>query len=354
MDSDSFFERKFRKLVKTPDNGNGMAERLTHDVLDRPIHEHMRTDLVVLHPDLTAESALDAIREQQPPGRIIYFYVADRENRLLGVVPTRRLLLSARNTPLSDLMIKQVISIPHTATALDACEFFIFHKLLAFPVVDEQRRILGVVDVDLYTQEIRDLDRRESQHDLFQLIGVQLSETHQESISELFRRRFPWLLATLAGGLIAAIVINNYYDVASLMMVVSFIPLVISLTSSVTSQSMSLALLFTNERRMSWPQLASKIKTEFITGLFLGLGCALVTGFLVFTSIENIAVFANLLTSIVVTMACAAVLGLVMPSLFRRLNITPQVATGPITIALVDVISLILYFNLSRLFLSGG
>ena len=95
-----------------------------------------------------------------------------------------------------------------------------------------------------------------------------------------------------------------------------------------------------------------KIKTEFITGLLLGLACALVAGFLVFTSIENTAVFVNLLASIVATVACAAVLGLAIPALFRRLNITPQVATGPITLALVDVISLIVYFNLSHWFLS--
>lgn len=340
--------------MTTTENGtdSDMAEQLTHDVLDRPIHEHMRTDLVLLQPELTIEEALEVIRQQQPSGRVIYFYVADRENRLVGVVPTRRLLLSPRKTPLSEIMIKQVISIPHTATALDACEFFIFHKLLAFPVVDEQRRILGVVDVDLYTQEIRDLDRRESQHDLFQLIGVQLSETQQESVPELVRRRFPWLLATLAGGLITATVTKHYYDIASLVMVVSFIPLVISLTSSVTSQSMSLSLPIITERQMPWSRLALKIKTEFITGLLLGLACALVAGFLVFTSIENTAAFVNLLASIVATVACAAVLGLVIPALFRRLNITPQVATGPITLALVDVISLIVYFNLSHWFLS--
>ena len=129
--------------------------------------------------------------------------MADSDGRLQGVVPTRRLLLSARDKPLSQLMIKPVIAIPRNATVLDACEFFILHKLLAFPVVDEERRIVGLVDVELYTRELTDLDGRESHNDLFQLIGVHMAEAHQRSVTALFRRRFPWLLVTLAGGLVA-------------------------------------------------------------------------------------------------------------------------------------------------------
>ena len=193
-----------------------MTERLTREKLHRPVHEHMRTDFVRLHPDLTVAQALDLILEKQPAGRIIYFYVADGDGRLLGVVPTRRLLLSPRDKPLSQIMVAPVIAIPRDATVLEACEFFILHKLLAFPVVDEERRIVGLVDVELYTRELRDLDRRESHDDLFQLIGVHVTEAQQRSVPALFRRRFPWLLATLAGGLLAAVISDLYYDVASL------------------------------------------------------------------------------------------------------------------------------------------
>ena len=79
------------------------------------------------------------------------------DNRLLGVVPTRRLLLSPLDKRIADIMVKEVVAIGQQATVLDACEFFILHKLLAFPVVDEKRRIVGVVDVELYTTELADL-----------------------------------------------------------------------------------------------------------------------------------------------------------------------------------------------------
>src|SRR5438132_1365580 len=146
-----------------------VAPALTADLND-PVRQHMRRDFVSLRTDQTVAQALSSIRERQPEGRIIYFYVVDADGRLQGVLPTRRLLLSALDKPLADIMVRQVIAIPETATVLEACEFFTMHRLLAFPVLDAEHRVLGVVDVELYTQERSDLEKREGSDDLFQLI----------------------------------------------------------------------------------------------------------------------------------------------------------------------------------------
>lgn len=325
-----------------------MTERLTKETLHGPVHEHMRTGFVQLHPDLTVAQALELILEKQPAGRIIYFYVADGDGRLLGVVPTRRLLLSPRDKRLSQVMIEPVIAIPRNATVLDACEFFILHKLLAFPVVDEERRIVGLVDVDLYTRELRDLDRRESHDDLFQLIGVHATEAQQRSVPALFRRRFPWLLATLAGGLLAAVISDLYYAVASLSLVVPFIPLVLALASSVTAQSVSLALQTLHGQRATWATLLPKVKLELATGSMLGVACGLIAATVVLSWKSDPTAALSLLGAIVGSAACAAGLGLAMPYLFRILKRNPQVAAGPIALASADAVTLLVYFNLAR------
>ncbi len=107
-----------------------------------------------LDSSLTVGESLDWLRNHPPPARIIYFYVVDRDGRLEGVVPTRRLILSPPEARLADIMVRKIITLPSEATVLEACEFFIQHRLLAFPVVDDQRRLLGVVDIDLYTDEL--------------------------------------------------------------------------------------------------------------------------------------------------------------------------------------------------------
>src|SRR5262245_60744456 len=119
----------------------------------------MHQDFPRLGVGQTVGDALDWLRRHPPPGRVIYFYVVDDEGRLRGVVPTRRLVLSPPEAPLADIMVSKTVAVPASATVLDACEFFIQYRLLAFPVVDEGNRLLGVVDVDLYTDELSQLDR---------------------------------------------------------------------------------------------------------------------------------------------------------------------------------------------------
>src|SRR5207249_4992237 len=78
----------------------------------------------------------------------------DEGGRLRGVVPTRLLLLSPPEAALTDVMVTKVVAVPSWATVLDACEFFVQYRLLAFPVVEDDGRVLGVVDVELYTDAL--------------------------------------------------------------------------------------------------------------------------------------------------------------------------------------------------------
>src|SRR6516162_586991 len=101
-----------------------------------PVRQHIHQDFTRLRPEQTVGQALEYLRQNPPAGRIIYFYVLDAEDRLQGVVPTRRMMLSPPEQKLADIMVREVVTLPEAATVLDACEFFILHKLLAFPVVD--------------------------------------------------------------------------------------------------------------------------------------------------------------------------------------------------------------------------
>jgi NhaA family Na+:H+ antiporter len=126
--------------------------------LNEPVTRRMHQQFTRLRLGQTVGDALAWLRDNPPPGRVIYFYVVDDDNRLRGVLPTRRLLLSRPETQLAEIMVAKTVSLPAAATVLDACEFFIQHRLLAFPVVDEESRLIGVVDIDLYTNELAALD----------------------------------------------------------------------------------------------------------------------------------------------------------------------------------------------------
>src|ERR1041385_4910186 len=128
---------------------------------DAAVVEHARRDFPLLDAGMTVGEALQRIRREGVGERVIYFYAIDEQERLGGVVPTRRLLTASLETPLRQSMVPRVVAVPATATILDACEFFVLYKFLAFPIVDEQRRVVGLIDVSLFAEEI--LGEREEQ-----------------------------------------------------------------------------------------------------------------------------------------------------------------------------------------------
>jgi len=317
-------------------------------MLNAPVTRGMHQDFTRLRVGQTVGEALDWLRRHQPQGRIVYFYVVDDDGRLRGVVPTRRLLLCQPDKPLADIMVDKVVALPQEATVLEACEFFIQHRLLAFPVVDTGKTLLGVVDVDLYTDEIVQLGDASARDDLFQMIGVHVTQAQQGSPLVAFRHRFPWLGCNMAAGLLAALLSGLYEDVLKNWVVLTFfIPVVLNLAESVSSQSVSLALQAFQGRRPTWKSLFQELRKEFATGLLLGFGGGLVIALAALLWRGQVPVALALVGGITGGVAGAAVLGLALPTLLRLLRLEPRVAAGPIALAGADVLTILLYFSLA-------
>lgn len=326
-----------------------MNEVLGRGNWNDPVTKHMHRDFPHVYLRQTAGEALDWLREHPPPGRIIYFYVVDDDNRLCGVVPTRRLILSARDNPLPEVMVSQVAALPATATVLDACEFFIQHRLLAFPVVDESRRLLGVVDVELYTEEISELGEGKVTDDVFQLVGIRAALARGGTPLASFRHRFPWLGCNLAAGILAAFLSGVYQDVLNRVVVLAFfIPVVLNLAESVSSQSVILALQLLHGQPPRWRTLGARLGSELATGMMLGVASGAVIALVAIVWLGRGRVALCLLGGIGGGVTAAAVMGLALPFLLRFLRLEPRVAAGPVALAAADVVTILLYLNLAR------
>ena len=321
--------------------------------LNDPITKHLRQDFARLSADQTVSEALISLRAQPPAGRIIYLYVTDPDGKLLGVVPTRRLLLTQPETRIAEIMVKQVVAIPASATVLDACEFFTLHRFLAFPVVDEQRRIVGSVDVELYTDELNEMSEPElveKADDLFQLIGVHLAAATQSSPVRSFRLRFPWLMCNIAGGILAAFLSGMFEaELQKAVALALFIPVVLALAESVSIQSVTLGLVGLKNHRPSWRELAGKLSREVLTGVLMGVACAILVGTTAAIWKGDWRVTLCLTVGITGGVVSAAAIGVSMPYLLRLLKRDPQMAAGPIALAAADMVTLLIYFNLARL-----
>jgi magnesium transporter len=330
---------------------SGCPARADHEQaprLEGPVGPHIRKEFTRLRGAQTVGEALDWLRANPPGDRILYFYVLDGDGRLEGIVPTRRLVLARTDQKVSDLMVREVVALPEQATVLEACEFFIQYRFLALPVVDAQRRMLGVVDVELYTDELGNLGNAQRRDELFQQIGVHVAGAEQQSPVGAFRRRFPWLSCNLAGGILAAFLSGLFEqtlkDAVSLAL---FIPVVLNLAESVSSQSVSLTLHLLQGQRPTWKSAPRQLLGETATGLLLGAGCGLVVGLVALLWLRQVRVALALLGGIAGGVTLSAVLGLMVPVVLRLLRLDPRVAAGPIVLAGADILTILLYLNLA-------
>jgi magnesium transporter len=323
---------------------------------DTPVVEHARKDFPLLDADMTVSEALERIRREGVGERVIYFYAIDEEQRLVGVVPTRRLLTAPLETALREVMVRRVVAVPAKATVLDACEFFVLYKFLAFPVVDEERRVVGIIDANLFAEEILEAgdtqDRSPSREtvpvgvEFFEALGFRLEQIRGASAWRAFRFRFPWLLVTVAGGTVSAILAGFFEaTLASSMIIAFFLTMVLGLNESVSMQSMSVTIHALRSVRVTWRWLATAFRREVITALLLGLACGLVVSAIVFMWRDDLAGAFVIGGSIAVSLVSACVLGLGVPSLLHRFKLDPKIAAGPVTLALADFVALVIYFT---------
>ncbi len=316
--------------------------------MDDPVLKHMGYDFVQINQGQTVGEALASIRENPTIGRIIYFYVVDADNRLCGVVPTRRLLLSPLEKPVAEIMVREVMTIPETATVLDACELFTLHRLLAIPIIDHKRRIVGIVDVQLYTEGRGELEAAERSDDLFQLIGVHLTEAQQASPVTAFRSRFPWLICNIVGGILAAFISGVFEEELQRQVALAmFVPVVLGLAESVSIQSVSLTLEILHGRAPTLGMLWSSSNGSFLRGRCWGSSVPWLWPWWRIFWQRNSRVALCLLGGIAGGVTTAAMLGVAMPNLLRMFRRNPQVAAGPIALACADMVSLLAYFSLA-------
>jgi magnesium transporter len=322
--------------------------------LNDPVTRHVRRDYARLVLGQTVGQALDGLRREPPPGRIVYFYVVNADGRLEGVVPVRRLLLSPPDKPLEEITDRKVVALPAEATVLEACEFFLQHRFLALPVVDADKRLLGVVDVELYTDEISALQDAAGRDDLFQQIGVHAAQGQHDTPLRAFRRRFPWLGCNMAAGVLCALLAGAFKHVLDAELALAFFfPVVLNLAESVSSQSVSLALQALHGPRPGWAALVRRLRQELATGALLGVGSGAAIAlvalvWLVWPGASRPGLALCLAGGIAGGVTGSAVLGLALPVLLRLFRLEPRVAAGPIALAGADVLTILLYLSLAH------
>lgn len=315
-----------------------------------------------LRPDMSVDEAITYLRRQTRSVENVYYpYVLDSQQRLLGVVSLRELILAAPDKRVQDVMRTDVVTVSEEMDQEAVAQVFAENDLTVIPVVDAERRVKGIVTVD----DIVDVVREEATEDIQKIGGVQALDAPylQAGFGEMFRKRAVWLVALFAGQTLTANVMEHYeQQLAAAAVLMVFIPLIVSSGGNAGSQAATLvvrALALGEVKLREWWRVARR---ESLVGLLLGLVLAAlgllrtlvwqILGWSDYTA-HYLPVALTVAGSLVAVVLWGTLVGSMLPIVLRRLGLDPASASTPFVATLCDVTGLVIYFTVANVVLRG-
>lgn len=296
----------------------------------------------------SVDQGLASLRLKNIPQNIIYIYVVDEQHRLKGVVSTRQLLLGHPNQKIEEIMSKNVVKLYDHEPMKNGLALFAQNPLLALPVVDGQEKFLGIIDVQMVTDEKVDLASAQSRADVFQMIGLTLEEGKKTPLLRSYKLRMPWLLCNVFSGIVCAI-ISRFYEVvlSQFLLFAFFIPLVLTLSESASMQSMAQSLQFLRRPRFSWKTAIQQSQREWGVIALLAVSCALLVGILSLLWEGGFLASFTIAIGILSSVSISSLFGLAIPLLLHHFRLDPKVASGPVVLMIADMLTTALYLSLA-------
>lgn len=321
---------------------------MTGKNLGQKLRDYILPVRTTVHVDQTIEEALAFLREKHIEDEIIYIYVVDHQRKLIGVVPTRKLLLSDPETPIGEVMETSIITLKGEQNLREALEFLETHRLLALPVVDERGALLGVIDVGHYLEEKVNVASSRRRFEIFQLIGIYVEEGRHVSAWQGYRSRMPWIVCNLFGGFACAIISQVFEMVlAKVLLLAMFIPLVLTLSESISMQAMTQSIQLLRRQPSRLSHVAGYLFREWkIIGL-LAVSCGFFVGAVSLFWGDGVMPALTIACGIMVSVFVSATLGLAVPLVLHVRRWDPRVASGPVVLSFADVITTLIYLSLA-------
>lgn len=307
----------------------------------------MTLDVIATRDDATVEQTLAYLRKQAPDSETAYYvYVTNGGGRLVGVVSLRQLVVAEPHVLIRDIQSTNVISVPVLMDQEEVARLFEKYDLLALPVVDEDRRLLGVVTVD----DVIDVIHEETTRDIARMGGQEpLDEPYLSArVFRMVRKRVGWLLILFAAQSITVNIIAHYEQlIAQVALLAAFMPLLTGTGGNAGAQSATLVVRAMAVGDVRYRDLLRVVCRELLVGIILGAVMAgIAYGWSILFRGEAEVRYTVALTVFAV-IVLASVLGAGLPMIARRLGFDPAVASSPLITTVADATGLIIYFTVA-------
>lgn len=310
----------------------------------------MDCNVFTISENLTAEQGLQRIRQKSKEESIYYIYVVDEEQRLQGVVSLRSLATADSQTPIEELLKKEVVTVPPDMREEDVAQVVSHYDFIAVPVVDNKGCILGVITVD----DVLDIIEEQATADIYASAGLQETDRVYSPLTQKVIDRTPWMLLNLVLAGTASFVLHLFEGILGELVILAVTKNIVTSTSgNAAIQSLTVTTRGLAVNDFQFISKSSVIIRETLVGVILGFITGSLAGSAIFILKSDLSYgfFVGLIMfcSMVLTAMVACVTGVSVPIVLKHLNRDPAVGSGVIVTVVTDIFGFFSFLGLATL-----
>lgn len=308
----------------------------------------MAKELVKVYETWTVAGCLRRIRGQaKEVTRVHSIYVVNKQNKLIGRLSLKDLIVAKSDQKIADIYISSVDSVNVHDAAEDVARVMQKYDLEAIPVVDDNQKLLGRITID----DIVDVIREEAEKDYQLAAGITGDVEADDSILQLTKARLPWLFLGLVGGVGAFLIMEGFQDAFSKYAVLFFFtPLIAAMAGNVGVQSSAIIV-----QGLANDDVKGSINGRLIKEMLLAALNGIILAFFLFLFVwitkGDIITALAISVSLVVVIVVAGLVGTFVPLFLDKRGIDPAIATGPFITTSNDIFGILIYFWIAKMIL---
>ena len=346
------------KIVGMLDKEASEDVRLLFSYDEDEIGSRMTTNFIMIHKNLTSRQAMRELIEQAGENdNISTIYVIDDEDKFYGAIDLKDLIIAREYTDLEDLISHSYPYVKDHEKVADCIEQIKDYAEDSIPVLQEDGTIAGIIT----SQDIVEAVDDEMGEDYAKLAGLTAEEDLNEKLTESVKKRLPWLVILLFLGMVVSSVVGAFESVVAVIpIVMCFQSLILDMAGNVGTQSLAVTIRVLMDEELTAKQklmlVVKEMKIGFVNGLFLGVMAWLFLGIYICV-IKGYPIHHALLVSgcvgiaLVTAMVISSMVGTLIPMFFKKINVDPAVASGPLITTVNDLVAIVVYYGLAMLFL---
>jgi len=308
----------------------------------------MATELVAVNENWTVQTCLKEISVQaEDIDEIYYVYVVDDKHFLKGVLSLKKLIMKPTHTPIKSLVTEDAHFVRTDASQEEVAQVMEKYDLVALPVVDQIGRLKGRITID----DVVDIIREEADKDYQMASGISGDVDAGDNVFQRAWTRIPWLFIGMCGGIVGAGVLGSHSSqLAQIPAMAFFIPLIAAMAGNVGVQSSSIIVQSIASGNRNFDSVGRKLVKELSVAFSTALLFSVLIFLYNFFFNGDMGLTYSVSITLFIVMIFASLFGTVIPLILNKLKIDPAVATGPFITTTNDILGLIIYMTVARMF----